>query len=1047
MKAGANKKRKAGPVKRKHSATKVGFKTQGVPTVDDFRQAVGLQIAFRGKHNHPLVNFLTKWNANLEDGWLRNLVSPSTTQKSSRSSPLSKDERALLGYLGTVLSCGHVSGWDATLAPAFGVGKTKAKESKKDHFEVHIFDSLEASHTHAQSTPGKPKLKRERLVAITTHREEETIEVEAINSSSDDDVPPLSYRPSNFDDVPPLSYRPSNPRVTITLPCDEEEHIEVETLDSSFDDSPRLRGPEQALFECDDSNFATPQKDRVNRFPADDMDVVAPTVVGTIQRLFRRPTTTADAFTGGASTLLASARKVAENIRGIFGHPEAAEDKAELMKAVDMIYSKAINPKTLDEDVLGLAAEILRVAEEQSPRSNKGILTIRIKTPSSRRSTTRVFAQIPVPRKARKKATEASERERYRKHATLLQGFLQALCGETEVQEQREVLQYLAEQKMKGVLNWEEFMLDVEDCLTIREMVPGTSTNALLTILTSAARLSDQPKLLPTCLKRKIGELEMLLPEIAHRLVRVQTGKENDAQRVFYWIVSLPYLLELLVAAAIHDGKQEDSFDFSNFVDTHVFFRGIDKGGNALVDMVRYGNRKDGNSGAFCVPISVVEDTAETIINMLGTTLSAARSKVTEPLHQQKLHMFEIHLNGPSILLAKHACCMMVHFKVADCDGFHPRLLSVSEVTVEDLEIISTKEDLLEFQRVAADARARETVCDVPLQNHMLLQSDNNGMLAFDLKLGLRLVGLSEGGGLDGDGENDGESYIGCKLYWINQHNRDDDVPLYAFKFGIPINGVFNTTTAVANCKKALSINSDDGKMQTAVTGIGTCANTNSCPRCTKPTSATKPPCWCHDACPDLITQAECEDHALREGDYSYGKMYEQYERLRGACNEYTASGSTQVPKHVIDATKSISSALARWIDIRLLHGEPMHELMGCFTHLTEQTIAMLRKICDSESTWAKENKEKFEARAKTILGLEKSERYLNAKRNHARLTAQQKKLEQQLKVAKMASNAQRVSELELSLNDMAESIAIDSEVHKFGLMNMQIKEPKRFPS
>ena len=140
---------------------------------------------------------------------------------------------------------------------------------------------------------------------------------------------------------------------------------------------------------------------------------------------------------------------------------------------------------------------------------------------------------------------------------------------------------------MDGTLLWQEAMLDVENVLTVREMVPGTSTNGILTILTSMARLLGLPKLIPTCLKKKIGDMEKLLPTVEHMMVEVEVAKGKMTQRVFYWVKCLPLLLELIVATTINDNKQEDSFAFSNFKNMHVFFRGIDKGGTDLIDMIR----------------------------------------------------------------------------------------------------------------------------------------------------------------------------------------------------------------------------------------------------------------------------------------------------------------------------------------------------------------------------------------------------------------------------------------------------------------------------
>ena len=74
------------------------------------------------------------------------------------------------------------------------------------------------------------------------------------------------------------------------------------------------------------------------------------------------------------------------------------------------------------------------------------------------------------------------------------------------------------------------------------------------------SRLLDRPKLIPTCLQKKIGGKEKQLTAVEHRMVKVETEKGKMGQRIFYWVKNVPLLLELLVVTACHDGKQEDSF-------------------------------------------------------------------------------------------------------------------------------------------------------------------------------------------------------------------------------------------------------------------------------------------------------------------------------------------------------------------------------------------------------------------------------------------------------------------------------------------------------
>ena len=75
-------------------------------------------------------------------------------------------------------------------------------------------------------------------------------------------------------------------------------------------------------------------------------------------------------------------------------------------------------------------------------------------------------------------------------------------------------------------------------------------------------------------------------------------------------------LIEVLVGGAIRLNMQEDSIAFSNHINKHVFATGADRGGNDLIDMVRYVNRNSGNSGDYSVPLTVAEGAAETNDNL-----------------------------------------------------------------------------------------------------------------------------------------------------------------------------------------------------------------------------------------------------------------------------------------------------------------------------------------------------------------------------------------------------------------------------------------------
>ena len=88
---------------------------------------------------------------------------------------------------------------------------------------------------------------------------------------------------------------------------------------------------------------------------------------------------------------------------------------------------------------------------------------------------------------------------------------------------------------------------------------------------------------------------------------------------MMYWIKNQPLLIEGLIRSSHLDGTYEVSQDFSNFNDEEIMLRGVDKGFEDISDMIRFVNRRSGNSGLFSIPICTVEDAAKNYENLKKT--------------------------------------------------------------------------------------------------------------------------------------------------------------------------------------------------------------------------------------------------------------------------------------------------------------------------------------------------------------------------------------------------------------------------------------------
>ena len=78
-----------------------------------------------------------------------------------------------------------------------------------------------------------------------------------------------------------------------------------------------------------------------------------------------------------------------------------------------------------------------------------------------------------------------------------------------------------------------------------------------------------------------------------------------------YYILHLSLLVDKLIASCTEQGQYEDSIYFSHLKNKNILCLGMDKGGGDVINMIRLGNRKDGNTSEHSILISVVEKAAE----------------------------------------------------------------------------------------------------------------------------------------------------------------------------------------------------------------------------------------------------------------------------------------------------------------------------------------------------------------------------------------------------------------------------------------------------
>ena len=181
-----------------------------------------------------------------------------------------------------------------------------------------------------------------------------------------------------------------------------------------------------------------------------------------------------------------------------------------------------------------------------------------------------------------------------------------------------------------------------------------------------------------------------------------------------------------------------------------------------------------------------------------------------------------------------------------------------------------------------------------------------------------------------------GDRIIGCIL------KGEDGDALYSILFGTDL--ASPSEQVQANCKHAICIPAQDGKMANCSAGQKTCSVKYSCLRCLWNGDASYPS-WAKEF-PDLLPDdAEVNCFGIREGDNSNANLFKKYEEIVG--KDAVRSTTVKVPDWVKEKTGSVSEEPIFDIHPDLHSGDPMHLTQGYMTHLTEATLVQLGRLSD----------------------------------------------------------------------------------------------------
>ena len=519
----------------------------------------------------------------------------------------------------------------------------------------------------------------------------------------------------------------------------------------------------------------------------------------------------------------------------------------------------------------------------------------------------------PQPRNGRggSDVSEAALRKRKNRKAIKLNAFLHSIClNENELQIVLE--QYVNEFVdgfcfIKKASNIQK--LSVAEMICIRDFT-GTTTNGLLRLVRAITSLRPEIDLFPPQLKKAIVDLENTAVPMECYTVSLNVNKTTKKNCMFLRSKNPPLLLERMVASAFVAGKFQESLDVSNYLNSMLFFLGLDRGGGDTYLGVRLGNRDDGNQAEYCCyPLAVVEDASEDYKNLKATffqhnssTLHAYQDLINDAMHMIVVQLVE---GGPNKQTTTDVQCLTVRL--------FPSAACVSLKQVQDQFI----DDNWPGAEAAIKAGVWNRACAVRLESVTTCQES--------VVLSVQLLRKSTLG------------YVGLLL-----HEGDDrDAPRYAFLFERPLKPTFSSAV-VTSCYLAKGFPSHDGKCALTISGQSSASCVRPCLKCIgRKEDFRKYRTWMHAHRPTAVEEPQ-PDEPLRSGAYRNDVCYSKF-RMQTGDGMYSEDIKSCIEdKHISFSVVQEPCAI---VDPLKESGGPMHISAGLIDHIIADCRNALRTI------------------------------------------------------------------------------------------------------
>ena len=547
--------------------------------------------------------------------------------------------------------------------------------------------------------------------------------------------------------------------------------------------------------------------------------------------------------------------------------------------------------------------------------------------------------------------TEETSKRYCHKQAKSLQGVLEHFGSH---EHQCRVVEQLVTSNTQMGISWlseNKLPLNIFQCIALRDLT-HMSNNKVVETCDIIKGLTGIKSVRPPNLRRDIGLLQRArLLSTKFKMVEVSTSKDGSEPCVFSWISQIPLLLERMVASAYYDGSYLDSNEYSNYEDRELIARGIDRGGGDTQDIVRILGRRDGNAGHYCVPISVLEEGAETYENLRKTCLDpeSDRNKLFNLIDEKCIFLVTIGC-GVDARQGEVRCILL---RISSPPDMATPLKCPHDINIK-FSIRSAQHDitggdeLRHFEESARSADHRDrTMPDIIAADESMISFENE-----KATMNLDMILVKET-----NEETSLDSCIGVRIFHKNAH-------IYSFKFDREMS-IVQRDEVSARSTKVIYLITSDTKLNNTCCGIGSCTANYSCGHCICKTNDK-------DEClPEYIkgiAEAEMTDWDIsrfgpnplladdikyktfprRQGDKHVHEAYKQYVKHMGDHGEATCTAvKSTMQKNTEALTNSVSTKPIQSTKIPFESQPPdaLHALEGAFNHTNKYCCELIREI------------------------------------------------------------------------------------------------------